>query len=376
MRKGEEEAVDPRLHEDYPETLAPAPRANPHLVGHGEAERRLADAAASGAVAGAWLIGGPQGIGKTTLAYRLARHLLAGPAAGGLFGDEDSGTLTLDEADPVFTRVATGGHGDLLTIKLGFNEKTGRKRSVIDVDSVRKMAPFFHQSAGEGGWRFALIDGAELMNPSASNAALKLIEEPPPRSVVVLVSHAPARLLPTIRSRCRKLHLQPLETEQVEALLARYLPDLPDDDRAVLAHLAEGSPGRALELDALGGVALYRELVGTLASLPHLDAQRLHAFAEKMGRYGNEAACGTVLEFLSGWLARLVRGSAGGQAPAAFVEGEAALIERFRGLPGLARWVDVWEKTARLRERAESLNLDRKQVLLAVFGALQAAARP
>ena len=141
MRKGEEEAVGPRLHEDYPETQAPAPRATPYLVGHGEAERRLADAAASGAVAGAWLIGGPAGIGKTTLAYRLAGHLLAGPAAGGLFGEATSGTLALDEADPVFTRVATGGHGDLLTIKLGFNEKTGKKRSVIDVDSVRKMAP-------------------------------------------------------------------------------------------------------------------------------------------------------------------------------------------------------------------------------------------
>jgi len=374
--KGDEDAADPRLHEDYPETRAPAPRANPRLIGHAQAEARLAEVAESGTVAGAWLIGGPSGIGKTTLAYRLARHLLAGPSAGGLFAADVAQSLAVDEADPVFTRVATGGHGDLLTIKLGVNDKTGKKRSLIDVDSVRKMAPFFHQSAGEGGWRFALIDGAELMSTAATNAALKLIEEPPPRSVVMLVSHAPARLLPTIRSRCRKLHLQPLAGEQVEALLADYLPDLPADDRAVLAHLAEGSPGRALELDALGGVALYRELVGTLASLPHLDAERLHGFAEKMGRYGNEQACGTVLEFLSGWLARLVRGSAGGQTPASFVEGEAALIARFTALPSLARWVDVWEKTARLRERAESLNLDRKQVLLAVFGALQVAARP
>ena len=371
-----EEAADPRLHEDHPETLAPAPRANPRLLGHGEAERRLAEAAASGAIAGAWLIGGPQGIGKATLAYRLARHLMAGPQGVGLFADSVHDSLALDEADPVFTRVATGGHGDLLSIKLGVNEKSGKKRTQIDVESIRRMGPFFHQSAGEGGWRFALIDGAELMSTAATHAALKLIEEPPPRSVVVLVSHAPARLLPTIRSRCRKLHLQPLATEQVELLLADYLPDADPADRAVLARLAEGSPGRALELDALGGVGLYRELIGTLASLPHLDAERLHGFAEKMGRYGNEQACGTVLEFLSAWLARLVRSSAGNETPPAYVTGEAELLERFANLPGLARWVDVWEKTARLRERAESLNLDRKQVLLAVFGALQAAARP
>ena len=369
-----EETVDPRLHEDHPDTLAPAPRANPRLLGHQGAEARLAEAAASGSIAGSWLIGGPAGIGKATLAYRLARHLLAGPGGGGLFDDAGEG-LALAEDDPVFTRVATGGHGDLLTVKLGVNEKSGKKRTQIDVDSVRRMGPFFHQSAGEGGWRFALIDGAELMSIGATNAALKLIEEPPPRSVVVLVSHAPARLLPTIRSRCRKIHLQPLANEQVETLLADYLPDVDPADRAVLACLCEGSPGRALELDALGGVALYRELVGTLAGLPHLDAGRLHDFAEKMGRYGNEQACGTVLDFLTAWLARIVRGGAGGRAPAAFVDGEAELIARFTALPGLARWVDVWEKTARLRERAESLNLDRKQVLLAVFGALQAAAR-
>ena len=372
----EEEVVEPRLHDDYPDTAAPAPRANPELVGHREAERRLAEAVASGTVAGAWLLGGPAGIGKATLAYRVARHLLAGGSGADLFGASAPDTLAVDEADPVFSRVATGGHGDLLSVRLGVNERSGKRRSEIVVGDVRRMAPFFHQSAGEGGWRVAIIDGAELMNSSAANAALKLIEEPPSQAVVLLVSHAPSRLLPTIRSRCRKLHLQPLKTEQVELLLASYLPDVPESDRAVLARLSEGSPGRALELDALGGVELYRELIGTLAALPHVDAGRLHAFADRVGRYGQEQACRTVLEFLAAWLARLVRGGAGGTAPTAHVPGEAETLARFAALPGLARWVDVWEKTTRLRDRADSLNLDRKQVILAIFGALQAAARP
>jgi len=371
-----EEIVDPRRHDDYPDTAAPAPRANPDLIGHREAERRLVEAVASGTVAGAWMLGGPAGIGKSTLAFRLARHLLAGGSGADLFGASAPDTLAVDEADPVFSRAATGGHGDLLTVRLGTNERSGKKRSEIVVGDVRRLAPFFHQSAGEGGWRIAIIDGAELMNTSAANAALKLIEEPPARAVVVLVSHAPARLLPTIRSRCRKLYLQPLETGQVEALLASYLPGVPEADRAVLARLSEGSPGRALELDAQGGVELYRELVATLAGLPHIDTEQLHAFAERIGRYGQEQACRTVLDFLAAWLARLVRGGAGGRAPTAHVPGEAETLARFAALPGLARWVDVWEKTTRLRDRADSLNLDRKQVILAIFGALQAAARP
>ncbi len=374
--KAEDDPVDPRAHPDYLETGAPAPRANPLLVGHGAAEARLAEAAADGTIAGAWLIGGPRGIGKATLAFRLARHLLAGGSGADLFGGTTADSLALDEADPVFTRVATRGHGDLLTVQLSPNPKSGKMRSEIIVDDVRLMGPFFHQSAGEGGWRVAIIDGAELMGSSAANAALKLVEEPPARSVVLLVSHAPSRLLPTLRSRCRKLHLKPIGDDAVETLLADYLPDLEPEDRRVLARLAEGSPGRALELDALGGVDLYRDLVGTLAGMPNLDVARLHDFAERMGRWGNEQACRVMLEFLAGWLARLVRGEAAGAPAAGRVAGEDEVLRRFGGAGGLARWVDVWEKTSRLRDRADSLSLDRKQVILAVFGALQAAARP
>jgi len=368
-----DEVVDPRRHPDFPDTGAPAPRANPELLGHREAESRLAAAIDSGSIAGAWLIGGPEGIGKATLAFRAARRLLAG-GGGDLFGGIPEG-LAVDEAHPVFARIAAGGHGGLLTIGLSLNER-GRLRSEIVVDDVRRMGPFFRQSAGEGGWRVALIDGAELMNPSAANAALKLVEEPPARSVVFLVSHAPARLLPTIRSRCRKLNLRPLETEQAAALLERYLPDLDEADRMPLARLSEGSPGRALKLHALGGLDLYRELVGVLARLPRLDPQDLHGLADRLGRYGNERACRTALEFLEAWLARLVRGAASGGEPLAFVGGEAEAMGRLAGGRALERWVAVWEKTARLRDTADSLHLDRKQVILAVFGALQAAARP
>ncbi len=369
----DDEIVDPRAHPDFPESAAPAPRANPELVGHGEAERRLATASGDGTIAGAWLIGGPEGIGKATLAYRVGRHLLAG---GGnyLFGDVGD-MLAMDAADPVFGRIAGGAHGDLMTIEIGF-DKQGKKRTEIVVEDIRRVEPFFHQSAGEGGWRVAVIDGAERMNRNAANAALKLIEEPPRRSVVLLVSHAPARLLPTIRSRCRKLHLHPLEGEQIALLLEQYLPQLSEADRLPLARLSEGSIGRAMQLDALGGLDLYRELIAMVGAEPRMDPAVLHAMADKLGRYGQDAACRTALDLLGAWLARLVRGGTGAQMTGEPVlADEPEIMARLTGSGNLDRWVDVWEKVARLRDRADSLNLDRKQVVLAAFGAVETAAR-
>ncbi|MBC6439371.1 MAG: DNA polymerase III subunit delta' [Rhodospirillales bacterium] len=369
----DDDPIDPRAHPDFPDSAAPAPRANPDLIGHTEAERRLAQAAGDGTIAGAWLLGGPKGIGKVTLAYRLARHLLAGGGQD-LFGDSSS-NLAIDPADSTFGRVAGGGHGDLLAVELGLN-KQGKPRTEIVVEDIRRLEPFFRQSAGEGGWRIAIVDGAELMNTNAANAALKLIEEPPPQSVVILVSHAPARLLPTIRSRCRMLTLRPPKPEQTTILLEDYLPGLAEDDRMPLARLANGSPGRAMALVDLGGLDLYRELLALISEAPRIDPRALHAIADRLGRYGNDKSCRTALDFLNDWVARLVRGAAaGGEGWHDIVGGERQLMERYAQTGDLARWVGVWEKVAGLRDRADSLNLDRKQVVLAAFGALEAATR-
>lgn len=358
--------ADPRRHADFPSSRAPAPRANPMLDGHGEACRRLAQASADGRLAGAWLIGGPKGIGKATLAYRLARHLLAAAPL--------EGTARL-EGDPQLARVASGAHGGLLTVEAGCNRQ-GRRRGEIVIEDIRRLAPFFHRSAGEGGWRVVVIDGAELMNRSAANAVLKLVEEPPARALAVLVSHAPARLPATLASRCRKLFLRPLAAERVALLLERYLPELAADERLPLARLAEGSIGRAMALAELGGLALYREMLALVGAAPAIDPVALHGLADRLGRHGNDAACRTVLDFLASWLARLVRQGAAGGGFEGIVAGEGEAMAKLAGTGGsLDRWVEVWEKTVRLRERADSLHLDRKQVVLAAFGALEAAAR-
>ena len=360
-------------HPDLPNALAPAPRATADLMGQEAAERLFLDAAAAERIAGAWLITGPEGIGKATLSFRLARFLFAGGVGQDMFGAP--GDLAVDQADPVFHRVAAAAHGDLLTIERTANQKTGKMRSEIVIDDVRRMLPFFHQSAGEGGWRIAIIDGAELMNRNAANAALKLIEEPPNRSLVLLVSHAPSRLLPTIRSRCRAVPLKTLKAEQVVLLLERYRPDLDAADHQPLAILADGSPGRALRLAQLGGLDLYRDLIGLLKKLPTLSPGDVHGLADRLARVNNDMAFRTTLDLLRWWLARLVRHGAGGAVLTPVIEEERDLIAKLSALPGLERWLDVWEKVGRLQERAISVNLDRKQAVLSTFGAMENAAR-
>jgi len=360
----------------------PAPRNNPELIGHQAAERTLLDSLRGGRLAHAWLISGPEGIGKATLAYRFARFVLAGggkaaagpdPFGGG--GAPGGDSLHLAPDHPVFRRVAAGGHSDLITAERAVTED-GRLRGEIVIDDIRAVVRFFKLTAGEGGWRLAVIDGADTMNPSAANAILKVLEEPPANSLLLLVAHNPGRLLPTIRSRCRKLNLRPLAEEQVTALLAGYLPELAAADAVALAQLADGSPGRALALAAEGGLEIYRHIGDILATLPALDVEALHVFGGRFGRAGAEQAFRTMGELIRWWLARLIVVAAGGPdsepRPAA---GEAALIGRLARAAGLDRWLEVWEKINRLLGRTETASLDRKQVVLNVFLAIAGAVR-
>ena len=361
-----------------PDPEIPSPRETASLAGHALAEQRLRQAALSGRMPHAWLFTGPRGIGKATLAYRFVRWLLADGAAAGqgadLFGaaPED---LALDPEHPVFRRVASGGHRELLSVARGVNPKTGKPRDEIVAEDVHPVRGFLRMTAAEGAWRAVIVDGAEEMNLTAANALLKVLEEPPAGAVLVLVSHAPGSLLPTIRSRCCRLALSPLAEPQVAELLRVFLPDLDEADLATLARLGEGSVGRALELWRGGGLELYREMLGLLGGLPRLDPVRLHGFADRLsGPTGNEAFR-TVSGLMTWWLARLVRAGASGTLPAEVVEGEGALVADLLGRGNLAQWLGLWEKLGRLFARAEGAKLDRKQVLVTAFAELEALAR-
>jgi DNA polymerase-3 subunit delta' len=343
------------------------PRANPSLYGHEATEQAFLAAWRSGRLAHGWLLGGPRGIGKETLAYRIARFVLAGGTAP---------TLELAPTHPVFRRVAARGHSDLYSLERQVNEKTGKLRSEIIVEDARDLGAFLALTPGEGAWRVAVIDGAEEMNRNAANALLKALEEPSARTLLILVSHAPGRLLPTIRSRCRFVPLRPLGDTALRGVLRPLLETLSADDAGALVALAKGSPGRALALHAAGGVALHRELVALLTTLPALDVTRLHALADRAAAAG-EGRDGFRLvgDLLLATLARVLRPSdVESRAPNA---AEAGLRQHLFGAGGgLDQWIEVWDNLRRLFARADAIDLEPRQTLIGAFGALERAARP
>jgi DNA polymerase-3 subunit delta' len=349
-----------------------APRANPDLLGHEAAEEELGRLYGAGRLPHAILLAGPRGIGKATLAFRLARWLLAEaePAARtgvGLGADPESG---------VFRRVAAGGHADLLTVERTWDPRRRRLRGDIVVDDARAIGAFFRLTAAEEGWRIVVVDGAEEMSRSAGNALLKILEEPPSRGLLLLVSHSPARLLPTVRSRCRRLRLDLLPPDIVERLLRDRRPDLSAQDGAAVASLAEGSIGRAIELADAGGAALYRALLDLLAPAPRLDAAALHALADRLCRPEAEAAYRGAEELLSQLLARTVSAAVGRSSPAKeAVAGEAAAMARLAGRAAPSRWAALRGEIEVNFLRVGALNLDRKQAMLDAFFAIAATAR-
>ncbi len=354
----------------------PPPWRSQRLVGHDEAEKTMLTAQQSRRLHHAWLLTGPRGIGKATLAWRFARFLLCGQQQGGLFGDGPENLVVAADA-PGRALVDARSHPDLFHLRRSLNPDTGRMRAEIAVDDVRGLGAFMHMTPAMGQWRVAIVDSADEMNRNSANAVLKILEEPPPNAVLLIVAHTPGRLLPTIRSRCRRLALQPLAGETVVRLLGDYAPATKPEERIALARLAEGSIGRALELAGAGSLELYRELVEVLATLPEIDMPRLHAFAERFAKRGEEAnADWRSLNYLfDGWLKGLARHWALGTEAAAIVPSESGLNGRLLAAASLDRWMEAWEKVAHLLSRADAVNLDRKQTVLGSFLALQTAMR-
>ncbi len=332
----------------------PRARMTATLSGHADAEQILLDAYRSGRIPHAWLIGGPRGIGKATLAFRLARFVLAHPDPRAP-AVREAKSLQVPENNTVAHRVASQSHPDLFTLERTVGDN-GKLRRFIEVDDVRRCVLFFGATAGEGGWRIAVVDSVDELNASGENALLKVLEEPPVRSLLLLISHAPGRVLPTIRSRCRRLTLHPLTPDQVAIAAAAAIGSSPTDrDVKEAAAIAEGSVSRALSFLEGRSLELRQLVVALLGKLPDLDMRALHALGEALAG-ADQATFATVMDTINGWLS-------------------AELARSANRKPRLLAIAEAWEKSNRAAAEAEAFNLDRKPLVFSMFGLLAEAAR-
>lgn len=336
--------------DDEADAATPHPRETLQWFGHEEAERALLEAYRGGRMPHAWLIGGPAGIGKATLAYRMARFVLAHPDPAAV---QSARSLALPADHRVVRQIAAQGHPDLLVLERRPGE-SGALRTVIAVEDVRRLVPFLGSTAGEAGWRVVVVDSADELNAAGANALLKLLEEPPPRCVFLIVSHAPGRLLATIRSRCRRLLLRPLDAADIARAAAAALGRDPSDaalSRAAAA--AEGSVARAIALTG-GRLQVLRErVIDLLGMLPAIDARALHALGESLER-ADRLVLTTFVDVVRDWLSQRLSAAS---------------------KPAAARLAQAWDDVNRAARDVEMYNLERKPLVFKVFGWLAEAAR-
>lgn len=348
------------------------PRMTAEVFGHAAAETALAEALQSDKHHHAWLITGPEGIGKATFAYRAARAALARPDERGMFG----AGLDVDLASAAYRQVTALSHPGLVVIRRAYDQKAKRIASTITVDDVRRLKSFLALSAEQDGRRVVIVDSADEMNVNAANALLKSLEEPPPRTIFFLIASAPGRLLPTIRSRCRTLPLTPLNQVDLKravtaALAGAEKPPIPDSDFAALQALSGGSVRRLLALQEGGGLALQSKIDKLIASLPAGDLKAGHMLSDELAPAAAEQKFALFFDLFLATLQRLVKAQATGQGS----EADLGRARRLIGPARLATFAGLWETLARDKSDALALNLDRKSLILASLAKLETASR-
>jgi DNA polymerase-3 subunit delta' len=339
------------MSEQDPHVLEGAvpPARNHHLFGHRAAEDFLARSYHSGKGHHALLIEGPQGIGKATLAFRFAHHVLSHP-------DPADAPAYMEEPDPdspLGRQIASGASHNLLHLSRPTDEKTGKTKSAITVDEVRRAGHFFSQTSGTGNWRIVIVDPADDLNRNAANAILKMLEEPPRRALFLVLSHAPGKLLPTIRSRCQALKLSPLGNRDLaDALSALGLPLAGGKTEEMVLELSKGSVSQALKLLNYGGTEIIAAFNEVIAAEGPAARKAMHRLADVLSGKDSDVIFGFFLDHLSNHLIS--------QARAAAIAGDLRRADRQAKLVS-----DITEKIG----TAQAYNLDRKQTLLSILEA-------
>ncbi len=364
----------PRVKAMAPRSLQPSPESDrfegtPHpretfgFAGNPEAERSLLLSYLAGRLPHALILCGETGIGKATLAWRLARFLLANPDPN-VVPPAQRSDLFIPESHIVSRQIAALSHPDVILLRREWNPDRKRHRTQIQVDDVRRAIHMFQQSAGSGGFRICVVDCADDLNSESANALLKIVEEPPPRSLFLLVAHQPGRLPATLRSRCRKIKLKPLGPEAIASILSALGPpwrDASEAEREAAIAGAQGSIHRALRLLDPKQRARDAVLTSLLEELPRIDWNKVYALAGKIAASGNGQDYGSTLSLIDEWLDTRVH--LGAQ------DLHADCAQR------LAPYAEVWEKLTQRARETEIFNLDKRAFVVSLFADLAAAAR-
>ena len=369
--------TDAQQHEADRATGAPHPRRTVRLYGQSAAEATFLDAFNSGRLHHGWLLTGPRGVGKATLAWRIARFLLTRSDAGGdqPGGPDPVGSLDADPAAAVCRRLAQLAEPRAFLLRPVWDDERKRFKQGITIDEVRRLKNFFHMSAADAGSRVVIVDAADEMNTSAANALLKLLEEPPEGAVLLLVSHQPARLLPTIRSRCRALRLATLNPEDMAAALAGSGIGATERPEA-LAALAGGSVGQAIRMITMNGLGHYGQLVALMQGAPHIDRPAAIALADAAAVRGDVDQFAFMADLLDIFLSRLARTGIAGPPEGQAAPGEAVLFVRLAPDAGAARhWARLQQSLGARARQGHAVNLDPAALFLDTLLKINDAAR-
>ncbi len=350
------------------------PRHSTFCIGHESQEKLFLELHKKKVMPHALIFSGLEGIGKTTMAFRLARFLLKhgkdDAADAGLFGGDalpqEITSLDVSADDPVFARVASGGHADLLHIARHYDDAKGKLDKALKVEALRKIEPFLRKTSSEGGWRIVLIEDADTMNRSAQNAILKILEEPPANVLIVLVAHRPGMLIPTIRSRARVIPFEPLSAENMQDLLKRQGVSLSIGDMDALADISEGSIGQALKYAEEGGLDMLTKVLGYLDQAPNYNWEEIHKLANSLGVAAQDKEYRLFTEMMQ-WVFRkmLFLKSRGHSALPSYMDKDGA--RHIYTQYSIEKLVDVTDALKNHFDRIEYANLDRRDAVRSAF---------
>jgi DNA polymerase III subunit delta' len=320
------------------------------IVGQGRAIQQFADAWASRKLHHAWLLAGPKGVGKATFALAAARRVLA-EAAGPPFDLPGTGT---DDGHPIVKLVEAGSHPDMRWLERQLNEKTGNLNRNIKVEQIRELGEFMGLTAALSPWRVVVIDTVDELESSGANALLKILEEPPANTLFFLVSHAPGRLVPTIRSRCRRLDFTSLDDDAMTSVLEAHAPEISATERRRIIAMSFGSAGRALAFAGLGLAKLEEAAIAILRDGDPTNARRAD-LAQELGKKGAADRYAAFLELAPSLIAREARSLSGNR---------------------LERALDAYARARELAAIAPRVSLDPAATVFQVGGILAEVAPP